>query len=254
MVEQKFFSGKTEEQAVLAAARHYQVEPERVAYSTRDKKHGFLKVGRKVVIEVDPANPMKPENEAEPAVQSVDTARSRPVSFPGDPDTPPSHEEPEEVWWDEEDTSLDDLEATERAVTQLVDLAGLEIEWTIRRGDDEIEVDFAGEDAEILKEDGGKLLHSIEHLLPRVVRGWSGRGIPCKVDCENFRADHEEELADQALDTADTVRSTGTPQTLEPMSPADRRIIHITLADDPDVETESEGDGFFKRVRVKPVV
>jgi predicted RNA-binding protein Jag len=37
------------------------------------------------------------------------------------------------------------------------------------------------------------------------------------------------------------------------MNPSDRLIVHITLADDPAVETESEGDGYFKRVTIRPV-
>ena len=36
------------------------------------------------------------------------------------------------------------------------------------------------------------------------------------------------------------------------MNPADRRVIHMTLADDPGVVTESEGEGYFKRVSVRP--
>ncbi len=60
-MERKFFSGSSVEQAVLAAARHYRIEPERVAYRVRDKKHGFLRPGRQVVIEVDPAAPERAE-------------------------------------------------------------------------------------------------------------------------------------------------------------------------------------------------
>ena len=60
-MERQFFSGNTLEQAVLAAARHYGLDPSRVAYSVRDKKHGFLNIRRNVVIEVDPSEPELPE-------------------------------------------------------------------------------------------------------------------------------------------------------------------------------------------------
>jgi spoIIIJ-associated protein len=48
------------------------------------------------------------------------------------------------------------------------------------------------------------------------------------------------------------VRRKGRPRMLEPMNPADRRIVHMTLADDPGVVTESSGDGYFKRVSIRP--
>ena len=60
-MERQFFSGNTVEQAVLAAARHYGLDPDRVAYTLREKKHGFVIVRRRVVIEVDPDVPEQPE-------------------------------------------------------------------------------------------------------------------------------------------------------------------------------------------------
>jgi predicted RNA-binding protein Jag len=36
------------------------------------------------------------------------------------------------------------------------------------------------------------------------------------------------------------------------MNPSDRRVVHMTLADDPHVETESDGEGYFKRITVRP--
>ena len=56
-MERQFFSGNTLEQAVLAAARYYELDPDSVAYKVREKKHGFVNVRRRVVIEVDPSAP-----------------------------------------------------------------------------------------------------------------------------------------------------------------------------------------------------
>ena len=49
----RFFSGASLEQAVLRAARHFGIEPGELAYQVLDKKHGFLRVRRQVVIDVD---------------------------------------------------------------------------------------------------------------------------------------------------------------------------------------------------------
>jgi spoIIIJ-associated protein len=47
---------------------------------------------------------------------------------------------------------------------------------------------------------------------------------------------------------AEKVRETGTPITLEPMSAAERRIVHLLFVDDPDLETNSIGDGENRKV------
>jgi len=98
----------------------------------------------------------------------------------------------------------------------------------------------------------GELLMSIEHLLPRVIRTLCGETVPCRVDCDNFHEIREEQLRTLAQRVAAEVRRRGRPRTLEPMNPADRRVIHMTLADDPGVMTESEGEGYFKRVSIRP--
>ena len=66
------------------------------------------------------------------------------------------------------------------------------------------------------------------------------------------RADVEESLEELALRSAEEAKRTRRPQLLPPLSPAERRLIHLALAEDPEIETESEGDGFLKRVAVRP--
>ena len=101
--------------------------------------------------------------------------------------------------------------------------------------------------------DDGEILMAIEHLLPRMIRCLSGgETAAVRVDCDNFHEIREERLRSLAQRVAEEVRKRGKPRVLEPMNPADRRIIHTTLADDPDVVTESEGDGYFKRIMVRP--
>ena len=51
---------------------------------------------------------------------------------------------------------------------------------------------------------------------------------------------------------ADRVRQTGQSLTLEPMPPAERRIVHIALADDPDIITVSIGEGDARKVAITP--
>ena len=70
------------------------------------------------------------------------------------------------------------------------------------------------------------------------------------LDTENYRIRREEALVRLAYTTADKVRTTKKSILLEPMNPFERRLIHTTLNDIPDVETKSDGDGLYKQVRV----
>jgi spoIIIJ-associated protein len=85
-----------------------------------------------------------------------------------------------------------------------------------------------------------------------VVRGIAGEPVQVRVDSSDFHEIHEEQLRSLAQRVASEVRRGERPRTLEPMSPADRRIVHITLADEPGVTSVSEGSGYFKRIVVKP--
>ena len=62
----------------------------------------------------------------------------------------------------------------------------------------------------------------------------------------------EEKIMELAKRAAAEVRRTKTVYRLDPMPPAERRLVHQALADDPDVETASEGEGPFRKVVVRP--
>ena len=68
---------------------------------------------------------------------------------------------------------------------------------------------------------------------------------------DDFQVLREEQLRVEAIRAADRVRRDGKTVKLEPMHPADRRVVHLALVDDPAVETESLGRGYFKRVMVR---
>lgn len=143
-------------------------------------------------------------------------------------------------------------DAAARAANLLIRVAGLELEAKIFQGEERLEVELLGEDVDWCFADDGEFLMAVEHLLPRMIRTLSGEATAVRVDCDHFHEIREERLRSLAQRIAEEVRRKGRPRTLEPMNPADRRIIHTTLADDPGVVTESEGDGYFKRVMVRP--
>jgi spoIIIJ-associated protein len=143
-------------------------------------------------------------------------------------------------------------EATQEALDLLLDFIDVEAEADFYRDGERLEVELWGPDDDMLLEDKGEVLLAIEHLLPRMLRGIYGDAMPVRVDCNDFHFQREERLRELARRTADDVRRSGRPRTLGELDPAERRIVHVTLAEDADVETESIGDGFYKRLKVLP--
>ncbi len=96
----------------------------------------------------------------------------------------------------------------------------------------------------------GKNLDALQ-LLANIYAGRLGHEeVRVILDTENYRIRREESLVRLAYTTADKVRSSKNSILLEPMNPFERRLIHTTLNDIPDVETKSEGEGVYKQVRV----
>ncbi|MCQ2610934.1 MAG: protein jag [Treponema sp.] len=96
----------------------------------------------------------------------------------------------------------------------------------------------------------GKNLDALQLLLNVYAGKLGHEDVRVILDSENYRIRREESLVRLAYTTADKVRSSKNSILLEPMNPFERRLIHTTLNDIPDIETKSEGDGLYKQVRV----
>ena len=96
----------------------------------------------------------------------------------------------------------------------------------------------------------GKNLDAMQLLLNVYAGRLGHEDVRVILDTENYRIRREETLVRLAYTSADKVRSTRGSILLEPMNPFERRLIHTTLNDIPDVETKSEGEGLYKQVRV----
>jgi spoIIIJ-associated protein len=107
-----------------------------------------------------------------------------------------------------------------------------------------------GEDAPLLRSEGGELLDAVEHLVNQsFIRNLDyNERFTCDVD--NFRALRETELRAMAHHAANTVRASGVPFIFSPMNSNERRIIHLELSTDESLMTESVGEGNARRLKV----
>ena len=109
-------------------------------------------------------------------------------------------------------------------------------------------IDISGEDLGMLIGRRGESLMAFQYVVNLVMtRRYPGRG-SVTIDVEEYRRRREQQLISLAERMADRVREDGDPITLEPMSAAERRLVHLALVDDPDVETNSTGEGDSRKV------
>jgi len=125
---------------------------------------------------------------------------------------------------------------------------------TIIDDDGGVLVDVTGSDLGLLVGPRGATLQAIEELVRTVVqRRTEGHGTRINVDVAGYRARRREALAHFAEELAGKVRESGRDQALEPMPPADRKVVHDTIAELEGVTTVSEGEEPRRRVVVRPV-
>jgi spoIIIJ-associated protein len=113
-------------------------------------------------------------------------------------------------------------------------------------------LDIKGADQGLLIGRRGETLRDLQFITRLIVSHKVGHWPNLVVDVEGYRQHREQALIQLARRMADKVRLTRQPVPLEPMPPNERRIVHLTLRDDPDVMTESTGEGEARKVVIMP--
>jgi spoIIIJ-associated protein len=115
-----------------------------------------------------------------------------------------------------------------------------------------VTLDITGEDLGILIGRRGQTLTALQYVVRLMVGRRTDKWVPVVIDVEGYKQRRSEALKKFAIEMADRVKVRGAPFTLEPMPPNERRIIHMALADDTRVFTESIGQGEERKVVIRP--
>ena len=115
-----------------------------------------------------------------------------------------------------------------------------------------ITLEIEGDDLGILIGRRGQTLASLQYIVRLIVGHQTEAWVPITVDVEEYKQRRHERLQALAWRLAEQVKTRRVPFTLEPMLAYERRIIHLALADHPDVTTESIGEGESRRVVIRP--
>ena len=133
-------------------------------------------------------------------------------------------------------------------VEDIVRAMGIALEARIEETPEATRINLEGEDGGILIRRGGEGLQALQHLVATTFRRQLGDDNRIVVDCNGFRRDKDAELRQMARFMAEKARSAGAPQEMGPLNPYERRIVHMAIAEDPSVSSESIGDAFLKTV------
>ena len=144
---------------------------------------------------------------------------------------------------------MSDVLTTEIAtfVQDVVRAMGVALTVSSHDTDQGMEVRIEGEDGGILTRRGGEGLQALQHLVATTFRRQLGDDRRVVIDCNGFRREKDAELRQMALFMAEKARNGG-PQEMGPLNPYERRIVHLAIAEDPSVSSESIGDAFLKTV------
>ena len=166
--------------------------------------------------------------------------------------------EPEEG---ETESEEDVARIAENILERLLEL--MELEATIQRqifqttnGEEQVTSPLAfnvtGDDLGILIGRRGQTLATLQYVLRLIVSQQTKVWTPIVIDVEGYKQRRSEALQALAVRMAEQVRTRRTPFTLEPMPAYERRVIHLALADHPDVTTQSIGEGDMRKVVILP--
>jgi spoIIIJ-associated protein len=133
-----------------------------------------------------------------------------------------------------------------RSVLAAMGLPSLEVH--VQDTPDAIRIDIAGQGGEVLLRRKAEALDALQQIVNSGFRRDLEDDRSFVVDCMGYRRGKDAELKQMARFLMEKAKTSGTPQEMGPLNPYARRLVHLTVAEDPAMTSESIGDAFLKTV------
>jgi spoIIIJ-associated protein len=133
-------------------------------------------------------------------------------------------------------------------VQRVVRAMGLELQVTVEEQPDNARLNLSGDGADALLRRKGETLDALQVIVNTVFRRDARGDRHYVIDALGFRKDKDTELRQMARLLMDKAKTSGVPQELGPLNPYARRIVHLVVAEDPAMSSESIGDAFLKSI------
>lgn len=145
-----------------------------------------------------------------------------------------------------------ETEKAKEILEELLKKMGIDAGVSAKEIEDYISLEITTPDSALVIGRQGKTLGALQYLVNLIVNKGKEERIKVILDTEGYRERRKARLMELAKKLAQRAKEENTEVFLEPMNPYERRIIHTTLAGDPDVETESVGEGMERQVVISP--
>jgi len=139
----------------------------------------------------------------------------------------------------------------EKFLKDIAEQMGIDLDFSVRANEELVFVEITGKDTGTIIGKRGSTLDAVQCLASYVVNKDSNKYIRVILDAENYRSKREKTLVNLANRLAGKVERSGRPTTLEPMNPYERKVIHCTLQNHPNVKTRSEGKDPYRKVIIE---
>lgn len=245
--------GRTVDDAVAAALAQLQVERDRVAIEiVTQATKGFLGIGgKKARVRVTLRVPL-----AQPAEAPSPAGRRREAPRIPEPRMPaPRAPEPVSVQAESFEAPPLHPEQGEKAseiLQEILRYMDANVSVVLDQQANEVVLTLTGKDSAALIGRNGDILDALEYVLNRIVTRSEESDAHLTLDAEGYRERRRRNLENLALRLGERAKRRKRPVALSPLSPRDRRVIHLALEGDPLISTRSIGRGYFRRLYIVP--
>ena len=152
------------------------------------------------------------------------------------------------------DTEESDLvDVAKEVLETLLGIMGISA-YVVQTDTAPITLNIRGDDLGILIGRWGQTLAGLQYIVRLIVSHRTEVGLPVVIDIEGYKERRNQALQGLAYRIAERVKVKKMPFAMEPMPAYERRIIHLALADNPDITTDSVGEGEARKVVIRPRV
>lgn len=236
--------GRTIEEAVAAALAQLQVERERAEVEILSQAtKGFLGIGgKKARVRATLRVPLSQQvaehkTSATRKKEPPRVSEPAPLSTAEELDTPPSREQGEKAG---------------EILQEILRRMQMETSVALTQHGNELVLTLTGKDSGSLIGRNGQTLDALEYVLSRIITRSDDVETHIVLDAEGYRERRRKNLENLALRLGERAKRRKRPVALSPLSPRDRRVIHLVLDSDPLVSTRSIGRGYFRRLYIVP--
>jgi spoIIIJ-associated protein len=148
---------------------------------------------------------------------------------------------------------LEEIEIAKQLTIGLLERMGIktEVEGFLKEGN--LYLEIKGDQEGILIGKHGRTLESLQMLINRMVNKQLNNSVRVVLDIDDYRKRRSDNIAQMAHRLGEKAKGTGHSLTVGPFNAYDRRIIHLTIKEDPSLETESLGEGELKKIKIIPM-